>query len=161
MKRFWLCLMVIITLVIPILASTELTAMDLPEPTGYVVDTISLLKPATVTQLTKTCEMLDKTAQVAILVIASTQPYTMEQYSIKLAEKWKVGYKGKDNGIILILAKNDRKVRIEVGRGLEAIIPDAKAGRIINEIIIPYFKNGDWDGGMIAGLEAIKKEVLK
>ncbi len=143
------------------LVSPVIAGMNLPEPTGYVVDTIGLLKPTTVSTITQLCKDLDSVAQVAVCVVNSTQPNDIEGYSIKLAEKWKVGYKGKDNGVILLLAKGDRKVRIEVGRGLEDKLTDAKAGQIINNIIIPYFKQGDWDGGILAGVQAIKKEVMK
>lgn len=155
MRKLVLGLLLVLFFAIPGITAT------LPEPTGYVVDTIGLLKPGTVKSLTTTCENLDKVAQVAVCVVGSTQPDTIEYFSIKLAEKWKVGYKGVDNGIIIILAKTDRKVRIEVGRGMESIITDAKAGRIINDTIIPFFKQGDWDGGLIAGLDAIKKEITK
>ena len=147
-----------VLLVIPALA-----AMNLPEPTGYVVDTTGTLKPETVSYLTNTCKDFDSKgkAQIAVCVVNSTQPYSIEQWSIKLAEKWKVGYKGIDNGAILVWAKGDRKVRLEVGRGTEALITDAEANRIVNDVIIPCFKKGDFDDGMVAGLEAIKKEVNK
>lgn len=155
MKKFILCLFLIALLYVPAIS------MNLPEPTGYVVDTIGLLRTDTIEQITTICTALDKKTQVAVLVVGTTQPDSIEQYSIKLAEKWKVGYKGVDNGIIIILAKIDRKVRIEVGRGTEAIITDAKASKIVNDVIIPCFKKGDWDGGIIAGLKEIEKEVQK
>jgi uncharacterized protein len=153
MKIIFLSLLLVTSLIVPAFA------LDLPEPTDYIVDTINLLKADTITTIKTVCKELDPKAQLAVVVVNSTQPYAIEQWSIKLAEKWKVGYKGKDNGVILILAKGDRKVRIEVGRGLESILTDAKAGRIINNVIIPYFKRGDWDGGLIAGIDAIKKEL--
>ena len=155
MKKFILCLILIALLYIPAIS------MNLPEPTGYVVDTIGLLRMETIESITTICEKLDKTAQVAVCVVDSTQPDTIEQFSIKLAEKWKVGYKGIDNGIIIVLAKIDRKVRIEVGRGVEAIITDAKAKTITETIMKPLFKAGDWDGGILAGLKAVEKEVNK
>jgi len=136
-------------------------AGTIPEPTGYVVDTLGLLKQETVTTLTAQCKSMEPKGQMAILIINSTQPMSVEEYSIKVWDKWKVGFKGKDNGVILILAKNDRKIRIQTGRGTEAIIPDFIAGRIIDNIIAPCFKKGDWDGGMLQGTDAIKKEMLK
>lgn len=131
----------------------------IPEATGYVVDTLGLLDASTVAQLTGFCKSVEPNLQVAVLIVGSTQPWTIEQYGIKVAEKWKVGFKGKDNGVIVILAKNDRKIRIEVGRGAEAFLPDAKAGNIIHDVIAPRFRQGAWRDGMIAGLEAINKEV--
>ena len=75
----------------------------------------------------------------------------IEDFSIRVAEKWKIGQKGKDNGIILLIARDDRKVRIEVGRGLEGKVTDLVSGRIIRNSIIPYFKSGDYDNGVWAG----------
>ena len=144
-------------LLIPVVHAVQI---NLPEPTGYVVDTIGLLKADTVASLTVTCKALDPVAQVAVVIVGSTQPWSIDQYSIKLAEKWKPGYKGKDNGVILIVAKDDHKMRVEVGRGLEGSINDAKAGRIISSMV-PYFKAGDYDNGVLVGVRAIKQEIVK
>lgn len=135
--------------------------MNIPEPTGYVVDTINIITPSTKDAIELTCKNLDSIAQVAVLTVSSTYPYSIEEYSIKVAEKWKVGYVGKDNGVILIVVKNDRKVRIEVGRGVEDKITDATAGRIIANDIIPYFKNGNFSEGIAKGIYAIRKELVK
>ena len=97
-------------------------------------------------------------SQIAILLVPTTKPETIEAYSIRVAEAWKIGRKGIDDGIILIVARNDRKLRIEVGRGLEGAVPDAIAKRIVAEVIGPRFKEGDFYGGLKAGvakLEAI------
>ena len=134
-------------------------APKIPDATGYVMDTIGLLDAGTVDQLTAFCKSVEPKLQLAVLIVNSTQPYSIEQYGIKVGDAWKVGYKGKDNGVIVILAKTDRKVRIEVGRGAESFLPDAKAGQIINTVIIPRFKQGDWSGGLVEGLKAINKEV--
>lgn len=95
------------------------------------------------------------TNQIAILMLPSTQPEAIEQYAIRVAEAWKVGKKGKDNGVLLIVAKNDRAVRIEVGYGLEGDITDLTSSRIIREIIVPHFKINDYFGGLDAALTAI------
>jgi len=91
-------------------------------------------------------------AQIAVLLVPSTQPETIEQYSMRVAEAWKLGRKGVDDGLLLLVAKNDRRVRIEVGYGLEGIIPDAVARRVIGETITPRFKQGDFAGGIQAGV---------
>jgi uncharacterized protein len=85
--------------------------------------------------------------------VPSTAPEEIEQYGIRVADAWKLGRKGVDDGVILIVAKNDRRARIEVGRGLEGALPDAIASRIIAETVTPHFKLGDFDGGVEAGVD--------
>ncbi|MGE5490810.1 MAG: TPM domain-containing protein, partial [Actinomycetota bacterium] len=94
-------------------------------------------------------------SQMAVLLVPTTQPETIEQYSIRVAEAWKLGRKGVDNGVLVLVAKNDRKVRIEVGYGLEGAIPDASAKRVIAEDITPRFKAGDFAGGLQAGINQL------
>ena len=91
-------------------------------------------------------------SQIAILLVPGTQPESIEAYSIRVAEAWKLGRKGIDDGILVLVAKNDRKLRIEVGRGLEGAVPDAIAKRIVAETIGPRFKDGDFYGGLKAGV---------
>ena len=97
----------------------------------------------------------DKGAQIAVLLLPTTQPESIEAFSIRLAEAWKIGRKGADDGILVIVAKNDRAVRIEVGYGLEGAIPDAIAKRIIEEHITPRFREGDFFGGLQASTQAL------
>jgi uncharacterized protein len=96
-----------------------------------------------------------KGSQIAVLLVPTTQPETIEQYSIRVVDEWKLGRKGVDDGVLLIVATGDRKVRIEVGRGLEGALPDITAHRIIREIITPHFRKGDFYGGINAALDAI------
>jgi len=98
-------------------------------------------------------------SQIAILLVPSTQPETIEAYSIRIAERWKLGRKGVDDGILLLVAKNDRKLRIEVGRGLEGAVPDAVAKRIVAEVISPRFKEGDFHGGLKAGVSQLQAVI--
>jgi uncharacterized protein len=100
-----------------------------------------------------------KGSQIAVLVLPTTQPETIEQYSIRVADAWKIGRAKIDDGAILLVAKNDRKLRIEVGRGLEGAIPDAVAKRVVSDIITPRFRDGDFYGGIAAGTEALMKLV--
>ncbi len=96
-----------------------------------------------------------KGIQIAVLIVPTTQPEEIEQYSIRVFDQWKLGRKGVDDGVLLLVAKNDRRVRIEPGRGLEGILPDAIANRIITETIAPQFKLGNFDGGVEAGVDRI------
>jgi uncharacterized protein len=98
-------------------------------------------------------------AQIAVLMLPSTQPEAIEQFGIRLAEAWKIGHKGADNGVIVIVAKDDRKMRIEVGYGLEGSIPDAVAKRIIAERMAPPFKQGDFFGGLRAAIEGLDQAI--
>ena len=122
-----------------------------------------------VTDLTATLEPEDKQqiegelrnfsaqygSQLAILIVPTTAPEAIEQYGIRVVDQWQLGRKGVDDGVLLIIAKNDRAVRIEVGRGLEGAIPDAIAKRIIEEIIIPHFREGRFAAGIKAGADTI------
>jgi uncharacterized protein len=94
-------------------------------------------------------------SQIAVLMLPSTKPEEIEQYSIRVAEAWKIGRKGVDDGLILIVAKDDRRVRIEVGYGLEGAIPDSIAKRVIEERIVPRFRAGDFYGGVRDGVDQL------
>jgi uncharacterized protein len=99
--------------------------------------------------------------QLAVLIVPSTQPESIEAYSIRVADAWKIGRKGKDNGAILVVAKNDRKLRIEVGYGLEGVLTDATSRRIIAETIAPYFRDNKFAQGVDAGVDQIMSVVDK
>jgi uncharacterized protein len=96
-----------------------------------------------------------KGSQIAVLIVPTTAPEEIEQFSIRVEDAWKLGRKGVDDGVYLIVAKDDRRVRIEVAYGLEGALPDAVANRIIAETITPHFKLGDYDGGVEAGINQI------
>ena len=96
-----------------------------------------------------------KGSQIAVFILPSTQPEDIAQYAIRVAEQWKIGREKVDDGLIVLIAKDDRKIRIEVGYGLEGAIPDLTAKRVINEIISPKFKQGDYFGGLDAGLDKL------
>ncbi len=100
-----------------------------------------------------------KGSQIAVLMLPTTRPEEIEQFSIRLAEAWKVGRKGTDDGLILVVAKDDRRLRIEVGYGLEGAIPDATARRVISETITPRFKAGDFYGGISDGVDQLIRLV--
>jgi len=100
-----------------------------------------------------------KGSQVAVLMLPTTEPETIEQYSIRVADAWKIGRARVDDGVILVVAKNDRKLRVEVGRGLEGAIPDAVAKRVVSDVIAPHFRSGDFYGGIAAGTGALMKLI--
>jgi len=100
-----------------------------------------------------------KGSQIAVLIVPTTQPEAIEPYSIRVVEQWKLGRKGVDDGALLLVAKDDRALRIEVGYGLEGVLPDATANRIIEDIIVPRFKTGDLYAGVDAGVDAMIKVV--
>ncbi|KAF0843217.1 uncharacterized protein FNL37_0635 [Methylovorus glucosotrophus] len=96
-----------------------------------------------------------KGSQIAILIVPTTQPEDIAQYSIRVVEAWKLGREKQDDGVLILLAKNDRKMRIEVGYGLEGAIPDVTTKRIISDVMAPYFRQGDFYGGLNAAVERI------
>jgi uncharacterized protein len=100
-----------------------------------------------------------KGSQIAVLMLPSTQPESIEQYSIRVAERWKIGRAKADDGVILIIAKNDQRLRIEVGYGLEGAIPDVVAKRVIREVIAPHFLASDFYGGIRAGTQTLMKLI--
>jgi uncharacterized protein len=126
-----------------------------PPLTGRVVDLTGLLSGSAVNRIEGELAAFEarKGSQIAVLIVPTTSPEDIEQYGIRVADQWKLGRKGVDDGAILLIAKDDRRVRIEVGYGLEGALPDAVANRIIDETIAPHFKLGDYDRGVEAGVE--------
>ena len=96
-----------------------------------------------------------KGSQIALLIVPTTQPEDIAQYAIRVVEKWKIGREKIDDGVLVLVAKDDRKLRIEVGYGLEGAIPDLYAKRIISEVISPKFKQGDFYGGLDSGVDKL------
>ena len=128
-----------------------------PPLSGRVVDQTGTLSSGDIASLTQTLKNLEarKGSQIAVLIVPTTQPETIEQYSIRVAEAWKIGRRKIDDGALLVVAKDDHKLRIEVGYGLEGALNDVTAKRIIDEVITPKFRSGDFAGGISAGLARI------
>lgn len=139
------------------LQAAPASARDIPSLTARVNDYAAMLAPATRQQLESVLAALEKeeSTQLAVLTIDSLQGENLEEFSLKVVEKWQLGQKRLDNGALLLIAKNDRKLRIEVGYGLEGVLTDLTSGRIIRDIITPQFKNGNFDQGVIDGVSAI------
>lgn len=130
----------------------------IPTLNAWVTDTTGTLDAAQKQALEERLIALQKRkgAQVAVLIVQSSAPETIEQYATRVFEKWKLGRKGTDDGVLLVFAMKDRAMHIEVGYGLEGAIPDALASRIIREQIIPRFQAGDFAAGVIAGVTAVE-----
>jgi uncharacterized protein len=132
-----------------------------PPLSGRVVDQTGTLSSGDIASLTQTLKSLEarKGSQVAVLIVPTTEPETIEQYSIRVAEAWKIGRKKIDDGALLVVAKNDRHLRIEVGYGLEGSLTDATTKRIIDEDITPKFKAGDFAAGITAGVNRMIRVI--
>jgi uncharacterized protein len=132
-----------------------------PPLSGRVVDQTRTLSSGDIASLTQTLRDFEarKGSQVAVLIVPTTAPETIEQFSIRVAEAWKVGRKKVDDGAILVVAKDDRKLRIEVGYGLEGALNDVTAKRIIDEVITPKFRSGNFAGGISAGVDRIIRVI--
>lgn len=154
MKRLLLAIFIVL---LPAFAS----ALDVPRLRGYVNDYAGILSAGTIRQLEETLAGFERSdsTQVVVLTVPSLEGDDLEMFSIRVAEAWQIGQKGKDNGAILLVAKAERKVRIEVGRGLEGTLTDLVSGRIIRGEITPRFRQGDFDGGIVAGVSAIMAVV--
>ena len=119
-------------------------ALDVPKLQGYVNDYADMISPQVRDQLNNELHAFEQSdsTQIVILTIPSLEGEALEDFSIKVAEAWKIGQKNKDNGAILLVAKQERKIRVEVGRGLEGRLTDLMSGRIIDLVIQPRFKSG-------------------
>lgn len=133
------------------------TLVPVPPLQGRVTDLTGTLAPATREALTRQLADLERTkgAQVAVLLVPTVGPESVEQYSLRVVEAWKLGRRGVDDGVLLLVAKNDRQARIEVGYGLEGAIPDAQAKRIIEDRMFPLLRQGNFDAGVQAGVSAL------
>jgi uncharacterized membrane protein YgcG len=129
-------------------------ALDVPPATGYVNDRAGMLSQGTDLKLDRFLRNFEKTdsTQIVVLTVPSLEGEPLEDYSIQVAQAWGIGQKGKDNGALLLIAKKEHKIRIEVGYGLEGRLTDLISGRIVDNVIEPRFKAGDFDGGVVAGV---------
>lgn len=135
--------------------------VPVPPLGGRVTDQTATLTNEQKSALEQTLRSFEarKGSQVAVLIVPSTAPETIEQYALRVAEQWKPGRKNVDDGALLVVAKDDRALRIEVGYGLEGALTDAACKRIISEIIAPRFRQGDFYGGITAGVDRILRVI--
>jgi uncharacterized protein len=143
--------------IVPLLMALITMGVDVPYLTGRVTDNAKVLSPdlhRAITEMLKAHEERT-TNQIAVLTVESLEGESIEEYAAAVFQEWKLGQKGKDNGILVIVAPNERRMRIEVGYGLEGLLPDARAGDIIRNYMTPRFKKGDYNGGIQEGVKAI------
>jgi uncharacterized protein len=147
-----LSLLLVVAVVAPARADPPIPAL-----TGRVVDAASVLSESTINIITSQLKGYEAatTNQVVVVTLPDLKAYTIDTWGLALGRSWGIGQKGKDNGVLLIVAPRDRQLRIEVGYGLEGQLPDATADKIIRAEIVPRFKAGDLDGGVIAGVNGI------
>ena len=136
-------------------------ALDVPKLTGPVVDLAGVLSQSDQKKIAASLLQFqrDYGPQLQVLVVPELEDETIESYSIKVVDEWKLGSEDKDDGVLLLVATQDRKVRIEVGQGLEGDLPDALAGRIIRAGIIPFFKQDQTGAGILVGLSMIAESI--
>jgi uncharacterized protein len=144
-------------LVLAFLLAAPALAQTYPPLTGQVVDLANLLNPDQEAELTRKLEALEgaSSRQLVVATIPDLQGRSIEDYGVGLGRAWQIGQRQANNGVVLIVAPNERKVRIEVGYGMEGILPDALSSRIVRDIILPRFRADDYPGGIIAGADAI------
>jgi len=157
-------LLLIIFLISQVLGFSKLVFaknQNIPELKQHVTDQGKLLNSQQRSHIEEILSTLKQTegSEVAVLIVNTTQPESLEDFSMRVVEKWKLGRKNIDDGVLLLIAKNDRKIRIEVGYGLEGAITDLSAGRIINEYITPEFRRGNFYQGILAGVGQISNLI--
>lgn len=153
-----LSVLLLFTMALPWQASAEVAV---PALSARVIDQTKTLTQDQLRALDQKLSDIEarKGSQVAVLIVSTTKPEEIEQYAIRVADRWKIGRKKVDDGVILLVAKNDRTVRIEVGYGLEGALTDALSKRIIDSAIIPRFQQQDFYGGVLAGVDQIGRVI--
>jgi uncharacterized protein len=136
-------------------------AVDVPYLTGRVVDEANIISPAARGRLTAAMKKHEEATsnQLAVLTVQTIQPDSIEDYAVKVFESWKLGQKGKDNGVLVVVVPQDRKMRIEVGYGLEPTLTDGATGDIIRNVMTPRFRSGNYDQGVEDGMAAILRRL--
>src|ERR1019366_5726380 len=135
----------------------SVSALDIPYLTGRVVDAANILKPETRARLTAALKAHEDATsnQIVVLTVPTIQPDSVEDYAVKVFDSWKLGQKGKDNGVLVVIVPQDRKMRIEVGYGLEGTLTDVASNRIIRNLMTPQFKAGNYNKGVEDGVTAV------
>jgi uncharacterized protein len=142
---------------VPALEAPAEQPLAVPALTARVIDQTETLSAIERADLDNRLAALEKRkgSQIAVLIVATARPEAIEQYSLRVVDAWKLGRDGVDDGVLLLVAKDDREVRIEVGYGLEGAIPDATANRVIDEYLLPGFRADDYAGGISAGVDRL------
>jgi uncharacterized protein len=149
---------------LPLLLALPLAAAEFPKPVGYVNDFAGVIDDASKQQMDGIIRAVERAtgAEIAVVTVQSIEPYgSIEEYGIALASEWGIGKEGKDNGILLLLAMKERKIRLDVGYGLEGAIPDGLAGQIIDDSVLPSLRSNDYGGGLLKGVQAVAGIIAK
>lgn len=148
-------------LVTAMLLASPLAALEVPFLAGRVNDQAALLGDGAESQLSSRLEQLEQAtgAQVVVLTLPSLEGEVLEDFTIRVLDTWKLGRQGIDDGVLLLISRDDRKIRIEVGYGLEATLTDVRSKRIVSNLMVPRFRNGDFEGGITAAVEVIDATV--
>lgn len=159
-RRSLLLGVLLLVLAAPAFAGTP--GIAVPAHVGYVTDQVGVLDPPAVARLTQLVTQVESrtTAEMAVLVVATTAPESIEEYSIAVFDQWKIGKRGKDNGLLFLVAIQDRRMRITTGYGLEGILPDGKIGEIRDQVVLPAFRAGRFGDGILRGTEALAGVLL-
>jgi uncharacterized protein len=146
-------------LALPLAAAAQ--RAEIPYLTGRVVDNAEILKPDTRRRLAAELQAHEgrTTHQVVVLTVQTIHGESVEEYAVRAFEQWKLGRKGQDNGVLVLVVPHDRRMRIEVGYGLEGTLTDAAASRIIRDVMAPRFRAGDYDGGIAQGVAAVVAQL--
>ena len=146
-----------ILIMLLLICPAQLAALEAPPLAGRVNDRARMLSADSLQRLEQKLAAFERETsnQVVVLTVPTLQGDDIDQFSIRVAEAWKIGQKGKDNGVLLVITQAERKVRIEVGMGLQGVLPDITAGRIIRDVMRPYLKSGNYDQGITVGVDSI------
>ena len=136
---------------------------SLPKPDGWVADYAGVIDASSYQQMNSVIQELEQKAgaEIAVVSVKNIGNESIDDFSVKLFKEWGIGKKGKDNGVLLVSSIEDRKVKIEVGYGLEGILPDGLCGEILDTYLVPYFKNGEYGKGMANGVFAVASVIAK
>lgn len=159
MKKWLFIILITLIFILPLTAY----ALDIPKPKGYVSDYAGMLTSEQVSSLEQKLREFEKATsnEIAILIIPSLEGENLEEFSLKVASTWGVGKKKVGNGILILIAKNDHKMRIEIGYGLEGVVPDGAAGYIIRKYMTPKFKDGHFYKGINDAVDSLMKATNK
>lgn len=161
LAKAWLQQVMLLFILITVAFSAQAELVAIPPLTNQITDLTQTLTAEQSAQLSQKLAVFEgqKGSQIAVLIVPSTQPEDIAQYSIRVVEAWKIGREKQDDGVLILVAKNDKKMRIEVGYGLEGAIPDLIAKQIISEVMSPSFKQGDFYGGINNAIDTILKLI--
>ncbi len=153
----------LLALILTTTLGAAVAAADFPKPTGPVNDFAGLLDASTKASLTTLIDAVEKetTAEIAVATVTTLDGMSVEEYANKLFKEWGIGQKGHNNGVLMLVAPTEHNMRIEVGYGLEGILPDGLAGSIMREDVLPQFGRGDYQGGIVRGVERIATIIRK